>query len=313
MEFRDVMAAIGLDPGHMPIMDGRIKRFSVDKHKQRGWYIAYGGDDTAPSVGVFGDWGAGDKPHKWIAGGKRPSRTDQAALRRLAAAREVEQAAEWHDYASRADRRWRGLARADDRHPYLVRKGIRAACARIDGDLLVVPVYSTGKVGAAGSIQSLQTIAADGTKRYTKSAAMAGGVCPVGVRLRVAPLIIVCEGFATGVTLADAMPDACILSAFHASNLFSVAAWAAKECPDTDIVMAADNDRRENAPEHLRLNTGLRLACGARDNIRRPFSAGRMLLAVPDFTIREAGTDFNDLAQLRGVCAVTDTIKAALI
>lgn len=313
MELRDVMASTGLDPGHMPVMDGSIKRFNVDKHKGRGWYIAYDGAGSAPTVGVFGDWGAGEKPHKWIAGGVRPTRRENAALRRLAAAREAEQRAEWADRATRADKRWRSLSKADDRHPYLMRKGIGSACARIDGDALVVPVYSTGKVGAVGSIQSLQTIAPDGTKRYSKSAAMSGGVCPIGVRLRDAPLIIVCEGFATGVTLSGAMPEACVLSAFHASNLFAVASWAAKERPDTDIVMAADNDRSENAPAHLKLNTGLRLACGARDNIRRPFSAGRMLLAVPEFTLREAGTDFNDLAQLHGVAVVAEIIKASLV
>jgi len=312
MELRDAMAATGLDPGHMPMLDGRIRRFNVERHKGRGWYVAHDGGGQAPSVAIWADWGVADAPHKWIAGGTRPTRRDQAALRRLSAARDAERRAEQAEGASRAATRWQGLPGAPAGHPYLVRKHIAPLTARIDGDFLVVPVYSTGHVGAVGSIQSLQTIAADGTKRYTRGAAMAGGVCPLGVRIRHAGLIIICEGFATAATLVQAMPDASVLAAFHASNLFSVASWAAKHAPDTDIMMAADNDRHENAPAHLKKNVGLRMACGARDTIRRPFSAGRMLLAFPEFTAREVGTDFNDLAAARGVEAVTACIKDAL-
>ncbi|MDZ7810641.1 MAG: toprim domain-containing protein [Arhodomonas sp.] len=60
---------------------------------------------------------------------------------------------------------------------------------------------------------------------------------PDARRLRV----LICEGWATGATLAALEPNALVLAAIDAGNLRPVAT-ARREWPDVEIVIAADTD-----------------------------------------------------------------------
>lgn len=312
LAFREAMAADGLDPGVMPQADGIIHRFNVGSHRGRGWFILHPPEGKARACGLYGDWGDETGARKWLAGNAPVTRTDTIALRRLAEARRAALALEHSEGATRAATRWRAAPAATEGHPYLARKRIKPGPARQEGDLLLIPAYSTGGVGAPGTIQSLQTIAPDGRKIYTKGAAMAGACCPIGVTFRDADLVIIAEGFSTGMTISEAMPGACVVVAFHASNLVPVARWASRERPETDMIIAADNDRMQGQVNGKWRNVGMRYGCAARDAARAPMRTALLALAYPAFQPGEVGTDFNDLAALRGIDAVTQAIMGAI-
>ena len=64
---------------------------------------------------------------------------------------------------------WNTATPANDDHPYLVRKGIKANGARLHKGALVIPVLS------GSAIQSLQFINDDGSKRFLSSGRITGG------------------------------------------------------------------------------------------------------------------------------------------
>jgi putative DNA primase/helicase len=99
------------------------------------------------------------------------------------------------------------------------------------------------------------------------------------------PRVVICEGWATGCTLAEDEPGARVLAAVDAGNLVPVAI-AARHCwPSTEIVIAGDDDRLTEG------NPGATKA-------RAAAIAANGLLALPEWpeNAPESLTDFNDLA-----------------
>jgi hypothetical protein len=121
-----------------------------------------------------------------------------------------------------AARRWDAAQPATEDHPYLDRKMVLPHMARIDGKSLLLPVYDRD-----GEIMSVQSIDRDGGKlfqwgEYLKDGdgnfvldhngkKMRGSGAPTkGGRLNFGICIgrtIVCEGFATGASIYEAIPD----------------------------------------------------------------------------------------------------------
>jgi len=88
--------------------------------------------------------------------------------------------------------------------------------------------------------------------------------------------------------------------AFDAGNLVPAAEALKRKFPQAAITLCADNDH------HLEKNVGLNQALKAALAV-----GGRVL--IPGFTEDERGrglTDWNDLAQSRGITAVIKEIKA---
>lgn len=143
-----------------------------------------------------------------------------------------------HAHAARkAQARWDAARPAAAAHGYLSRKGITPFIARLEADALLIPVF-----GPDGSIQSLQTIGPDGSKKFMAGGAMAGGWCEI------APgdptgLIAIVEGFATGASVALACPEWRVIVAFTAGNLSAVARMVREQCgPERLILIAGDDD-----------------------------------------------------------------------
>jgi putative DNA primase/helicase len=163
-----------------------------------------------------------------------------------------------------------------DSHPYLVAKGLGVAgCTglRIDGaGWLVVPMLYNGK------ILSLQRISPDGEKKFhfgatTKCAYYA-------IERAGATLTALVEGFATGLTIFNAMPNSRVLVAFNAGNLPVVA----ERMPRFAMgVVCGDNDHETAA--RIGRNPGLDAARAAAEVL----GVG---MASPTCT----GTDWNDYA-----------------
>lgn len=167
---------------------------------------------------------------------------------------------------------WQGGSMADPHHPYLVRKGVQPHMARQHNDgRLMLPILD-----ATGEIQSVQFIADDGAKRFLPGAPTASGRAYIGINMG---RTIICEGFATGASIYDAMPDQ-VCVAYSLNNMETLARELHAE--GRSIVLASDQGTAASRMREL----------GAE-------------LDVPVIYPREG--DFNDDAQAHG----TEIIAAA--
>jgi putative DNA primase/helicase len=275
-------AATGI-PVEMIIADGKIHRYG--RPGKRGdyscWYVLHL-DGTA--AGSCGNWRTGES-HNWCAKSEdelTPAERQEQRERIKAAQRlrDVETTRRHGESASTALALWEAAAPLVA-HPYLAAKGVKPYGIRADADHLLVPMRDT-----AGKLHSLQTIAADGTKRFMPGGRVKGCYHAIG---RPGGRVIVCEGYATGATLHEATGDG-VAVAFNAGNLQAVAVALRAKYPCLTIVVAADDDWKTPGNPGL---TAAKLAAAAVGG----------LLAVPDFTGLPRGdrdSDFNDLHRLAG-------------
>lgn len=285
------MEAAGLVPAEPLefIQSGELQRYQVATDKRgtkNGWIVSYY-NSGAPTVHVFGSWKAGAS-HTVVEGEGSQIKPETRLLieqaQRQARLRKVrEQLA----VAQECAEIWERVAPATQ-HPYLTAKGIRPHIARHWDDSLLIPL-----VDFTMTITSLQFISATGSKSFRKGGKVTGSFCPIGgAELAHSQTWIVCEGFATGASLHEAtgLP---VLVAFNANNLKPVATSLRLRAPSAQIIIAADNDRFTGIG-----NVGVQKAeSAARD-------AGAFVI-IPQFDTDE-GTDFNDLAQQKGLQAITE-------
>ena len=194
--------------------------------------------------------------------------------------------------AQKAAAIWKASTPAPDDHPYLVRKGIKAHGLRLYKGALVAPMR------ADAELHSLQFIRADGTKRFLKGGRVAGCYCNIGDANGAAALCIG-EGFATAASIYEATGLPVAVS-FNAGNLEPVAKSLRAKFPNVSVIVCADDDiRTEGNPGITKATTAARSVGGK--------------VAIPDFGVDrpDGATDFNDLAEHRGLQAVERAIANA--
>jgi len=247
----------------LPNADGNLLRFPTASkpRSKNGWLIAYH-DRGLPFVVVAGDWSTGAET-KWVADtGETLSDAERRELKRRMAdakqARETEQASQWEQAATRAARVWHDSVPADQSHPYLLRKRTEPHSARQQGrDLVLLLTDFTGKAW------SLQTIDEAGGKRLMAGGRKAGNFIAVGGPDYPARVLI-CEGYATGCTLAEIDPAALVLAAVDCGNLKAVATGARNRWPNADIVVCGDDDRQTEGNPGSTNARAAAIAAGAR-------------------------------------------------
>jgi putative DNA primase/helicase len=146
---------------------------------------------------------------------------------------------------------------------------------------LVLPVTDF-----TGMLTSLQFIQSDGRKRLLSGGCKCGCFIHVEGELLSAARVIICEGWATGCTLAEDDPTALVLAAIDAGNLEAVAVSARRRWPNAEMVIAGDDDRlTAGNPGATKARAAAIIAAGA-------------LLALPQWPVGapESLSDFNDLA-----------------
>ncbi|MQM38449.1 hypothetical protein KBTX_02460 [wastewater metagenome] len=276
--FRAALADAGIPP-HEPadvVPDGRLHRYRVEGNRagtRNGWYVLHldgvpGGAYGSWRAGVSGTWCARDR--ETLTPAERDSHRQRMEAAR--AERDREQHRRHLAAAGRAARIWSDCHPADPGHPYLGTKGIPPLNARQRGDRLVLPVVEL----QSRRLTSLQFIGPDGTKNLLSGGRKRGCVIPVAGRMPGASRVLICEGWATGATLAALEPDALVLAAIDAGNLHPVATAARREWPDMELVICADADP-----------TGV-------DKARAAAIAAEALVAVPMFPEGIEGSDWND-------------------
>ncbi|QYZ65368.1 MAG: hypothetical protein HPY30_04835 [Gammaproteobacteria bacterium (ex Lamellibrachia satsuma)] len=281
-QFRDAMQASGLIPPDA-IKPGKFYRFpGIGKRhgNTAGWCILF--DDALG--GCFGDWSSGFS-ETWHAKRSKSFTTHEPETfkRRVAEARaqakadlEIQQT----KAAKRASTIWGEATLAPDHSSYLVHKNIKANGAMLYRDTLILPVMDF-----TGKMTSLQFIKPDGRKLLLSGGRKHGCFIHVAGNMQGASRVILCEGWATGCTLAEDDPSALVLAAIDAGNLKPVAVAARHRWPSAELVIAGDDDR---------LTTGNPGATKA----RAAAIASGALLALPQWPVGapENLTDFNDLA-----------------
>jgi len=284
--FRDAMTAAGLRTSDEIIPDGKIHRFTVDGDKPRslnGWYVLH--DDGVPA-GAFGSW-KHDISSSWCAKSEQEftptERAEYAAkMERIKAERAAATEQLRADARDKAFKIWEACPVANDNHPYLVRKGVKAYGLRQSGDALVVPLKTTD-----GTLHSLQFIDPDGNKRFLTGGRIKGCYSGIG---RPDGKIYIAEGYATAASIHESTQSA-VAIAFNAGNLEPVALAMRERFQDIEIIIAADND--VNTPG----NPGIT-------------KANQAARAVQATVVAPEAGDFNDLALSAGAEAVAEIVTA---
>lgn len=199
-------------------------------------------------------------------------------------------------------------------HPYTTRKGVKILGARLGH----FPVYKTPEPGKpiepfkqipallipvhdkTGAIVSLQGYFFEdqeyyGDRAYLKDGQKQGGYCLLGTPK---DTIAIVEGYATGCSVHEATGWAVIV-AFDKGNLKRVAETTRKNFPQSDIIIAGDND-------HPNPKTG------KQDGNIAAAEAGQAINArviLPD----TAGMDWNDVHQQHGLEAVQRSLMAHMV
>lgn len=215
------------------------------------------------------------------------------------AARQAEREAEQAAAAEEANKRW-DAADLPDTHPYLERKGIKVNGARLEGENLLIPQRDE-----SGKIVGLQTISPDGEKRFISGSKKQGTYYLMAARAELLDIIFICEGFATGASIRDAMGFP-IVVAFDAGNLEPVAQVIRAKYPTAQIIIAADNDAFtiiNKEPRNVGLEKGQQAATAI---------AG--YLFAPEFDNNEETkyTDWNDYHAAYGLESLGERISVML-
>ncbi len=297
-QFREAMNHLGIQPPADIKADGQLHRFcNSDKHRdQSAWYVFYA--DGIPG-GSFGDWRLGLKQN-WHLKLNRPfndlEQTDyQKKIIQIQQVHEMVDTQRALEASKDAQRLWNQAKEPLPNHPYLRQKGIQAHGIREYKGQLVIPIQR------GQTLQSLQWIQADGTKRFLKGGRVEGGYFRL-LGSREEDIICVCEGYATGASLFEATGYAVVV-AFHAGNLQSVAQSIREQYPHHRLIICADDD--QSTPG----NPGLSLAQEVAHLVGG-------FLAVPEFGAKRPpkASDFNDLHQVAGlkaICTLLDRVLQA--
>ncbi len=180
-------------------------------------------------------------------------------------------------------------------HPYLEKKGVSDHGAKLDDHgKLIIPARNI-----YGEITTVQTIAANGEKRFLNGGTKKGSSFTLDDQI-INPngIANITEGFSTAATVQEATgkPTIC---AFDAGNLLPVAEAIRGRYSDVEIVICGDDDRFKDKNTGREKATAAAIAVGGK-------------VCFPSFKSDDGKpTDFNDLHQREGLEVVRTQIGAA--
>ena len=268
-------------------LSGDLLRFGRNGGRDNAWFVGY--QNHAVSSGktyqyaVFGDWRTREK-YEYKPQGLTKIDLDAIKAQSRAAQKKLDQdRIERNIKASeKAEITWAKSLEYGETE-YMRRKKIDALYgAKILEERLVVPLRDI-----SGKLWSVQYIWPDGNKRFNTGAKVDCNFHRIGPDIHLEALI--CEGFATGVTLFKATGKTVIV-AIDAGNLVKIAKLLHEKYPDLEITICGDDDRHKDP------NTG-------RDKAGKASLLSHGALVFPEFDGNE-GTDFNDLECQKGLDAV---------
>lgn len=262
-------------------------------------------------VGKFGTYKGGGSEAKVEVDWKPLSDAERARFRaeqEAAAQRAREAKEEAAAFAALSAAEQWARARREGESPYLKRKGVQAEACRFlaDGTLLIPLLrYDFPREEA---LRAVQRIRPDGQKLFTKGFAKTGCSLRLGEVDASTRLIMVCEGYATGLSIRMATGRRWpVFVALDAYNLVWVVEILRKLYPTVRMLVCADDDYLSE--DHEGKNPGRRRAKEA----AKTTPACDIVWPVFDPVMRqEKDTDFNDLHLRQGIEAVERQLLAAI-
>lgn len=293
---QDKMLEFGITPPTEIIYDGEIHRFKNDGDSSKNsWYVAY--DNGKFQSGAFGCWKLDisekfcsiERTHLTIEQ-KQQHAKQLAEQKRMA---ELEKIKQQGYVQEQVNHRFNcATTKSINAHPYLQTKGIKSHGLRIDGSILLVPMFNTD-----GEIASIQTISTTGAKLFVKGGRVKGCFLLIGTPEDV---LILCEGYATGASIYEATDEA-VAVCFNSGNIKEVAKELSAKHPNTKIIIAGDDDHKREQ------NIGRIKAVEAAKHI-----GGTTIFPKFDASYNEGCTDFNDLHRLCGLAEVKKQVYKAI-
>lgn len=267
MTLDDFCHSLGVIPPNM-LVPGRWIRCHTESHPRKKNGAVRVSDDGL--VAWIMDWATMEKPEMW----KHDSIGERKVDYRAISQRKIKRIEDTSEAIRSANQFWNCCLPLDGPTPYMEAKGLSVeGCGMIrrtkDGET-VVPMYSYGK------LTTVQRIKPDGEKKFWYGAPSKG--CTLPLWRKGASVAVLCEGFATGVTLWCAIPTASVTITFSASNLILAASSMNLRGM---CVIAADNDHETQAK--IGTNPGV-------DAANKASLACRAGVAIPDVR----GSDWND-------------------
>lgn len=300
------MLAAGLDAPPAPLdLHGRVVRFGP---KKRQWYSLRemrtdGGSYVV--VGSFGDWRGGECHRvsvdwKGLSEQEREQLQAQRVSQQQAEAAQRQQAAK--QAAMSAAELWASASRVGSSE-YLVRKAVEPeACRYLADGSIVVPLLRYDEPRET-ALKALQRVWPDGSKRFTRGFSKPGVCLRLG-HVVVGEPILVCEGYATGLSLrmatARKLP---VVVALDAGNLLPVVELLRSLYPHAELLICADDDFKTSG------NPGREKAHKASRAVER------CRYTYPVFLPHMRGpkdTDFNDLHARAGLHVVQRQLRHVL-
>lgn len=300
------MLMSGLDMPPTPLLThGRVVRFGPKKTQ---WYRlreerTHAG--THVVLGSFGNW-RGQQSHRVEVDWKGITDAERAELQQRRQAQADAAAAERALLAAQASMTagelWASASRTGH-STYLQRKGVDAeGCRYLRDGSIVLPLlrYDEPREQA---LKALQRIWPDGTKRFTRGF-QKPGVCLRLGHVLVGEPMLVCEGYATGLTLRMAVERRLpVVVALDAGNLLPVAELLRTLYPGSRLLICADDDFMTVG------NPGREKAHKAAKAVPE------CVYTWPVFPPGRRGpkdTDFNDLHATAGLAAVRRQLRHVL-
>jgi putative DNA primase/helicase len=280
-----------------PIMDGQKHRIATEGDKKgetAGFYVVH--VDGHPAGYILNNRTGTEV--KWKSKGYHFDPAQKEQLQAEAAIklqlRKAEQEKTYQATAERIQDKIAALSALTSPTPYLKNKGVslqHGLYTDAEKSRTYIPVMDEN-----GKQWSLQIIDEHGAKRFEKEGRKTGCFHPIGglKALEKAPALVIAEGYATAVSLTEALGYSAI-AAFDAGNLEAVAKALQQKYPNKPIVIAGDDDRYLEATQSV--NTGKVKALKAAEAV-----GGKVMF--PIFTPEEGEqakkakgfTDFNDVA-----------------
>jgi putative DNA primase/helicase len=266
------MTEFGLDVDY-PIVDGKVHKAKyMGERRKSGWYVIHNQNNLFS--GRYGSWkidDTGRRISKRVSidvDKKEISKAKELARKR--AEEELERKREAFKEAQAQSLEIWEKCESKGSSPYLDRKMIDPCGARFFGSTLVIPM------GRENKMRSLQSIKADGFKKFMKGGEVSGCYFIIEGSGKLALV----EGFATGASVHMATGWH-VAVCFSASNLPKVAPYFRKK----DCIICADND-----------DAGLKYGKIAQKDL------SCSLKYPPE------GVDFNDLHVLEGLGKVKECL-----
>ena len=171
---------------------------AVNGEKKKNVYISLSEDGR---FGRYFSCKTGDGGWWHEKSSNQNNRVDQAELKAEMAERkkryEAARREAQKEAANLAAEKWALCDIADDSHPYLKKKGVKAYNLGIEKTNLLVPMYH--KIG--GGVIGLQSITPDGAKYFGKDTAKQGSFNLIGNKK---DTIYICEVYSTGASVYEA-------------------------------------------------------------------------------------------------------------